>query len=521
MRRKIKAIYRCTKVAVLALALTIAGSLALADAAPATIVIGSKNFPESYILSELIAQTLGTAGIEVERRFGLGGTLIVYEALRTGEIDIYVEYTGTISQAILHSPNSLTIAALNELLVDKGLSMLAPLGFNNSYVLAMRKAPANRLGLNSISDLRSVPDLNIALSHEFLRRSDGWEALRAAYKLPQRPVGLEHGLAYQALASSQIDLTDAYSTDGELERYDLHLLHDDAGFFPEYRAVPLVRLEHASHLATVLKPLAGLINERTMQTMNARVVIDKLSFADAVAEQNFSYTQSDTSEAASEPSTSRAKPKSVDMSVIDLIAFIWPLLQRHLALSSFALLLAALFGIPLAIFIHARPAVCNVTLYLAGLMQTIPSIALLALMIPLFGIGIVPAIIALFIYSLLPILRNTVLGLTTVDANLLHVAQGMGMTGTQIVRKVTLPLALPAIVTGLRTAAVISIGTATLAAFIGAGGLGEPVVTGLALNDTTLILTGAIPAAMLAVVTELGFELLELWLIPRHLRRTT
>lgn len=509
MRYPVKTIRRRIQVAILVLALAVNGSLALAKDAPDKFVIGSKNFAESYILSELIAQTLSAAGIEVERRFGLGGTLIVYEALRAGEIDIYVEYTGTISQAILQRQDMPKADALNVLLADKGLRMLAPFGFQNTYVLVMRKAQAHNLGITNISDLRNAPNLNIALSHEFLRRQDGWEALSGTYKLSQRPVGLEHGLAYQALASAQIDLTDAYSTDGEIERYDLRLLNDDLGFFPEYFAVPLVRLEHAERLATLLKPLANLINEQTMQAMNASVSIDKLNFAEAVGAQNLIKA----------PANATA-PQSQDMSMFALIASIWPLLQRHLALSSVALLLAAGLGIPLAIFIHTRPVLSKVTLYLAGLMQTIPSIALLALMIPLFGIGIVPAIIALFIYSLLPILRNTVLGLTTVDGNLLQISRGMGMTSRQRIRNVTLPLALPAILAGMRTAAVISIGTATLAAFIGAGGLGEPVVTGLALNDTRLILTGAIPAALLAVVTELCFELLERWLIPSHLRST-
>ena len=489
---------------ILAVVCCMAAAAASNKAAPTLdkVVIGSKNFTESYILSELIAQTLVAAGVKVERRFGLGGTLIVYEALRAGEIDIYVEYTGTIAQAILHSQTALDAGALNRQLADQGLHMLAPLGFNNTYVLAMRTQQAEAHGLKNISDLRRIPDLNIALSHEFLRRQDGWESLRAAYQLPQRPVGIEHGLAYQALTAGQIDITDAYSTDGEIERYGLHLLVDDQAFFPEYLAVPLVRLEHAKQLATLLQPLNHRLNEHLMQTMNARVVIDKVSFADAVIEQKLVPTDA---AAASPPG---------------LIASILPLLGRHLQLSGLALVLATILGIPLAIFIHTRPTLSKVILYVAGLLQTIPAIALLALMIPLFGIGVVPAIIALLTYSLLPILRNTVLGLTTVDADLLHVSRGMGMTTAQIIRHVTLPLALPSILAGLRTAAVISIGTATLAAFIGAGGLGEPVVTGLALNDTQLILKGAIPAALLAIVTELCFELIEIALIPRHLRRT-
>ena len=154
---------------------------------------------------------------------------------------------------------------------------------------------------------------------------------------------------------------------------------------------------------------------------------------------------------------------------------------------------------------------------MAGLLQTIPSIALLALMIPLAGVGQVPAIIALFLYSLLPIARNTITALITIDPLLRRVTQALGLSELEQLRHVYVPLALPHMLAGVRIAAVVSIGTATLAAFIGAGGLGEPIVTGLALNDTGLILQGAIPAALLALSAELMFEGLERWLVPRHL----
>ena len=138
-------------------------------------------------------------------------------------------------------------------------------------------------------------------------------------------------------------------------------------------------------------------------------------------------------------------------------------------------------------------------------------------MIPLFGIGERPAIIALFLYSLLPILRNTITALVTIDPLLKRVAEAIGLTRWEQLRHVLLPMALPYILAGVRTAAIISIGTATLAAFIGAGGLGEPIVTGLALNDTNLILQGAIPAAGLAILVELFFELLERLLVKPHM----
>lgn len=469
-------------------------------------VVGSKNFTESYILGELIAQTLEASGRKVQRRFGLGGTLICYEALKKGEIDVYAEYTGTISQAILQLPEPVEIPALNEQLAQKQLAMLPPLGFNNTYAVAMRKSMAQRLNIKTISDLKQHPRLRLALSHEFMKRpEDGWEALKAAYALPFKPVGIEHGLAYKALVEKQIDVTDAYSTDGEIIRYQLHLATDEKAFFPAYLAVPLVRLEDVPLLSKMLAVLENGLNEELMQAMNAKA--EHLSFSEIIRQ----YRQPDAS-----PSSARPL-----QNFVTILIETWPLLVRHIQLSGLAMLFACLFGIPLAIAVHSRQRLTALVLQAAGLLQTIPAIAFLALLIPLLGIGVVPAIITLFFYSLLPILRNTILGLTTVDAKLIRISKGMGMTDLQRIRHVTFPLSLPSILAGLRTAAVISIGTATLAAFIGAGGLGEPVITGLALNDTGLILRGAIPAALLAVLTELFFGRMEVLLIPEHLRRVT
>jgi osmoprotectant transport system permease protein len=190
----------------------------------------------------------------------------------------------------------------------------------------------------------------------------------------------------------------------------------------------------------------------------------------------------------------------------------------HLKLTLLALLGAIIVAIPLGIFIYKNPFFSKAIIYFTGILQTIPSIALLALMIPLFGIGIVPALVALFLYALLPILRNTVIGLFTVDPELKKVASAIGLNNRKRLLLIEVPLAMPTIITGIRTAAVINVGTATLAAFIGAGGLGEFIVTGLALNNTNLILKGAIPAALLAILIELVFEGLERALVPNHLR---
>lgn len=475
--------------------------LAASNALAKPVVVASKNFNESYLLAEVYAQLLEANDFEVERKFGLGGTLVCYEALVNSEVDVYVEYTGTVAQAILKSGGSPNIAELNGDLAPLGLQMLDSIGFNNTYAVAIKQALADERGLRNVTQLAEQTDLNIAFSLEFLNREDGWPGLKQTYGFSQEPTGIEHGLAYQAIAEGKIDVTDAYSTDGDLERYQLTTLQDDQGYFPEYLAAPLVRTDMPADVNAVLNTLAGKIDEATMRRLNAEVVVQGRSFAEVASE--FLFNQQLTTDQ------------------VDQTDVFWDRLIKntitHLQLTAIALLLGCVVGLSVGILVYRSRSVSRVVLYVAGLLQTVPSIALLALMIPLFGIGFLPAIVALFLYSILPILRNTITALLTIDPLLRRVAEAIGLTNRQQLRYVLLPLALPNILAGIKTAAVISIGTATLAAFIGAGGLGEPIVTGLALNDTELILQGAIPAAILAIVVELMFEVLERVLVKPHM----
>ena len=473
---------------------------ALTATAREPIVVASKNFNESYILGEVAAQLLESGGFEVERRMGLGGTLICYEALVAGEIDVYVEYTGTLSQAILKSDKQLDFDQLNAAIAPLGLQMLPPFGFNNTYALALPRVIAEDLGLNTISDLAARDGLRIAVSHEFLEREDGWPGLSRVYGFERVPRGIEHGLAYQALADGAIHVTDAYSTDGELIRYDLKVLADDRDFFPKYLAAPLVRADLPAAAKARLTLVSDTLDDAAMQAINASVMYDGADFAEAAV----GYL----ADIGIESTAARSG--------------FWEQLRRntarHIVLTAIALVAATCVGIALGLLVFRVGWLSRAVVYMTGLMQTIPSIALLALMIPLFGIGIVPAIAALFMYSLLPIVRNTVTALVTVDPVLRRVSLAMGLTRSQELRHVFVPLSMPSMLAGVRTAAVICIGTATLAAFIGAGGLGDPIVTGLSLNDTGLIMQGAVPAALLAVVTELLFEGVERALVPKHLR---
>lgn len=469
-----------------------------------TIRVGAKHFNEGYILSELIAQLLEDGGFKVERKFNLGGSTITFEALRTHAIDVYPEYTGTIASEILKSETKLSFDGINSLVRHQfGLRISAPYGFSNTYALLLRQSHASNRNIKTISDLTRHPDLKIGLSYEFIERTDGWKNLAQLYKLPHAVTALEHGLAYEAIHEGKIDVTDAYSTDGEIEKYGLALLADDKGFFPKYEAVSFYSEQLPARAIELLSKLNSAISEIEMQRLNASALFENQSHFNIA--RTFLIRKGLIQKAQKKEDSKLFQIGSKTL--------------EHLKLTWIALVASMLAALPLGIIIFKRPKISKAVLYLTGILQTVPSIALLALLIPLFGIGTVPAVFALFIYALLPILRNTVVGLSSVDPILVKVANAIGLTPWATLRFVQLPLAAPTILAGIRTAAVINVGTATLAAFIGAGGLGEFIVTGLALNNTNLILMGAIPAALLAVLTELAFEVLELWLVPNHLRK--
>ncbi len=482
-----------------------------ATAAPRPIVIGCKQDVEGQVLAEIMAQLLENRGFPVERRYSLGGTKIVFDALTGRHIDLYPEYTGTIEQEILRLPDRSSHARLRDLLKARyNLDLLDVFGFSNTYALAVPRRTAERLNLRRISDLARHPELRLGFSNEFLNRPDGWAGLARHYRLSSKPVGLEHALAYRALQEGKLDVTDAYTTDGDLKKFDYVLLEDDRRFFPPYLAAPLARGDLSDPAKRALEELAATLTASEVQGLNESVQDGKKTAgvaADFLRRKGL-LTGPITTQAEA---ASTAAERSIDW------AFLGHCTLTHLKLTVLSLLAGMVVAIPLGVVIYRLGAASRAVLYLAGVLQTIPSIALLAFLIPFFGIGAKPAIVALFLYALLPILRNTAAALFSIDPVLRKVSLGMGLTAWQRLRHVDLPLAMPTILAGIKTAAVINIGTATLAAFIGAGGLGEPIVSGLALNDPSLILQGAIPAALLAVLTELGFELLERGLAPRHL----
>ncbi len=500
-----------------------------------TLRLGGKRFTEAYVLVELLAQTARAAGTPVEVRPGLGNTAIVYAALQAGSIDIYPEYTGTIALEILKRPGGEGLASLREQLRPLGLGVDLPLGFNNGYALAMREDRAASLGIAQLSDLARHPSLVLGLSNEFIGRADGWPGLSKRYGLTQRPQGLDHGLAYEALGKAprpgQVDAIDIYTTDAKIARLGLRVLRDDATHFPRYDAVLLYRLDVPQRFPAAwaaLMALRGSIDERAMIAMNARAELDGVGF-DAIAREFLASARAPATAAA--PTVSGAVlaqvPAAAPAGTAAVAAAAAPALTppgfwsklfgpdlgrltlQHLSLVLASVGLAVLIGVPAATLVAPHARWRALLLGATGLLQTVPALALLAVLISLLGrIGTAPALVALTLYALLPVMRNTCTGLAGVPAGLVTAGMALGLTAAQRLRHIELPLALPVIVAGVRTATSIAVGTATIAAFIGAGGYGERIVTGLALNDRELLLAGALPAAALALLFEGVFGLL-------------
>ena len=494
-------------------ALFVTLAVAATTLAARPVVVGSKRFTESYILGEIVRQTLEAQGIPAELRQGLGNTGILEQALESGAIDVYPEYTGTIVRELLkrpQTPGNPSLAQLDEWLAPRGLKAAVPLGFNNTYALAMLESRAAALGILRISDLRKAQaqGLRLGLSHEFLERGDGWSALKAAYKLPMAaPDGLDHGLAYEALRAGQVDLIDIYSTDAKVGRYKLRVLQDDLDFFPKYDAVLLMR---AGVDVRPLERLTGKIDAATMIAMNAAVELDGQSFA-AVAKRFIAGDFSSGSATASaqrpgytqRPGATQRQTFLQRLFAPDFARLAW----QHVTLVFGSLLIAIVVGVPLGIGAWRWPRSAGWVLGAVAVLQTVPSLALLAFLIALLGsIGLVPALVALFLYALLPIVHNTHAGLHGVPEGLAQAALSLGLTPAQCLREVQLPLALPTLMAGVKTAAVINVGTATVAAFIGAGGFGERIVAGLAVNDNAAMLAGALPAAVLALLVQALFD---------------
>jgi osmoprotectant transport system permease protein len=489
----------------IAMVLATLWSCAAAAAAPDSIVIGGKIFTEGYVLGEIAAQTIeASSPVPVTRKLGMGSTGILFEALKSGAIDVYSDYTGTLAEAILKRPDLKSLDDIRQALSGLGLTMSGSLGFNDTYALAVREEFAEKHNLHSIGDLIPIESgIKAAFSYEFMDRKDGYPGLVDNYHLnfnPQKINRMEHTLSFQAIDQNAVDLIDVYSTDAKIKKLHLRVLKDDHNYFPVYQAVWVARqsfVEKHPREWQALLGLEGKISEGAMLDMNARADIDKVPFKQIAAQ----FLGSETPESESRLSGVIHRTK------------------EHLWLVGVSLLFSVLVGIPLGVMAVRFHAAGQAILLSSALIQTVPSLALLCFLIPVFGVGTKPALAALCLYSLLPVVLNTFTGIRAVNPIHVENARAFGLNRRQVLLKVVLPLASPTLLAGIKTATIVSIGTATLAALVGAGGYGAPIVSGLALNDIPTILTGAIPAALMALVAHGIFELLGIMLIPAGLRR--
>jgi osmoprotectant transport system permease protein len=480
-------------------------ALALLASDPGVIRVGSKKFTESVILADVAAQLAASAGARVEHVRELGGTRVLWDALLAGQIDLYPEYTGTLAQELLGGVDAADEEGLRRALSGRGVSMGRPLGFSDTYAIGMREEAAARLGVRRLSDLASHPELRLGLSHEFMDRRDGWPVLRDRYGLSALRVrGLDHDVAYRGLASGDIDATDLYSTDPEILAQRLRVLEDDRRVFPPYEAVYLWRDDLARRAPAALAAVArveGRISARDMIAMNARARLERVPEV-AVAAAFLERAVGVRTAVRVEGRAARVARRTAE----------------HLGLVAASLLAAIVIAIPLGVVAERRRRLGQLVLGVAGLVQTVPSLALLVATLPLLGIGARPALFALFVYSLLPILRATHAGLASIPEEVRGSARALGLPGLARLRLIELPLAARGILAGVKTAAVICVGTATLGALVGAGGLGQPIFTGIRLDDFGLVLEGALPAAALALLAQGAFDLAERFLVPRGLR---
>lgn len=463
------------------------------------IKVGGKVFTEQNILVDLIKIYLEDKGYKVQTQKNLGGTFVAYEALKNGNLDIYVEYSGTSYHSIFKQNKILsedkTYLWLKEKFKQESIYLFKSLGFSNSYALITPK-DKNYQTINDLKD--QSRELSIGFEHELLSRPDGYYNLVKAYELKfKNPKTMNVGLMYEALKNNQLDVGIGYVTDGRNKAYGMKILTDTLDFFPKYNASIMAKtsvLQKHANLESVLMALTGQINDDEMTQMNYEV--DALKRSSNVVAKNFLFKKGLIAYSSSKAEQAFLGLKHHELRLVK------NKLLEHIQISLFALGVSILLGFALGILAFEFKSLKSVVFTLVNLIQTIPSLALFGFLIPFMGIGFWPAMVALILYSILPLVHNVYIGISEIDKDIIESCQAIGMTDLEILLQVRIPMAMPTLGAGLRTCTVIIIGTATIAAFIGAGGLGELIFQGISSLNHRMILLGAVPAALLALVAD-------------------
>ncbi|MCY4512912.1 MAG: ABC transporter permease subunit [Bdellovibrionales bacterium] len=500
------------------------GSLVVADEGDRQLTVGSKIFTENILLAEMLSLLLEEKyNFKITRKFNMGGTKLVFDSLKNGHIDIYPEYTGTGYTMLLKregetNPKKTYRIVKTEFLKKFQLIWSLPLGFENTYALAVQEKDSRFKKINSISQLKGrISSFRLGMGHEFVERKDGFNNFSKKYHLhfsKDQVVTMNPALMYSALNNQEVDMIMAYSTDGRIQAFKLKTLKDDKSFFPSYEAAYLTRQDIFEKWPEVQKAFAHLENsiaEKEMISLNNQV--DQLDYGITQTARNFLVT-----EKLLVDNGHKLQAVSLFNYYLSKKRYFFKILVEHLILVFVSLFFALLFSIPMGIWAVRNSKVEKVVFSIVNTLQTVPSIALLGLLIPFLGIGFAPAVTALFLYSLLPLIRNTFEGIRNVEGSYIEASAGIGLTAWQILVFVQMPLALPVILAGVRTATVIVVGMATLAAYIGAGGLGDPIFRGIATLDSRLIFLGAVPACLLAVILDVGIGFLEKLVISKGLK---
>eukprot|EP00913_Durusdinium_trenchii_P010923 g10252.t1 len=392
--------------------------------------IASKAFTESVVLGEILANTARNEDKVVVHMRELGGTTLVYTALKNGDIDAYVDYTGTIVEEIFAGAEIEGETEMRARLREDGILVSRTLGFNNRYEFGMKRERAEKLGITKISDLTRYSDFRFRFSNEFMDRKDGWKPLQRHYGLPQTDVrGVDHSVAYEQLDSDSADVIDVYTTDAKIKLYDIKVLDDDRDFFPRYDAVILYRAdleERHPEVVQAFRQLEGKFDRSKMLAMNTRVTMNRIpesQVAGAFLKEEFGIE----SQVADETVWTRLGKHTLE----------------HIDLVRRSLLPAILLAIPLGIFAIKLPRAGQVVLAVVAVVQTIPALALLVfLMTPVNALGLgsighgsMTAILALFLYSLLPIVRNTYAGLNEISPQIHESAYYLTSTERRIMQR--------------------------------------------------------------------------------------